>query len=425
MESDKHNFLEKAQNAAESIVKNWVRGVFRETSLQVLRQQWTASKGDDGVLELGIEPYMLDECERICHKLATNWEKRLMEQDQSQVALWVREISSENDFWSCNNDERGGTKEIVVDTEASTNKTIQSTESIPNEITETEEDANESRTPNNEPGLPLTKLWNVLYSESDLKVLNERLSLMGKEGDTQWPADWQTIEQMCKKLKLRLHSKSPQVRFEIVPKEIAEPEEQKGEVDVVPSARFRNLLDKKKRKSFKSNDQVPQMSSAYKRSRREVGLIENARPPSSQPARERWHWNSIKSSIKVDERERLEKEYIHGLNETDPPNTILGALLSLGSTHYALGGGDDLISCYTNERKRRLTKRKIMNERLESKTTVRNERKRPVSKVIRTQFEDQQFIDLDMGECMVELNGKPHAFASLEISLSDNNVRDE
>mmetsp|Transcript_25835 Transcript_25835/g.29548 ORF Transcript_25835/g.29548 Transcript_25835/m.29548 type:complete len:418 (+) Transcript_25835:28-1281(+) len=410
-------FTKEAQIDAESIVKGWICGVFRESSLQILRQQWNVRKSEDGVLELGINPQMLDECQRICRRLASHWEKRLVEGGQFQVATWVSEIALENDFWSRD-------YEIMSKKKKSHRNHIQTVEDRaasvirkPKEKSKTLEENVVEQGSNSQ--LPIFKLWHLLQSETDVRILNEMLTQLGCEGNTLWPLDWKIIDDACRRIKNRLHKINPCVRFEVLPKEVAVLKEQKEDIKVKQSVRVQKLLDQKKRRLLKCSGKCQRKARASKKSRLEEQMIANARPPSLQPAEEVWHWETIKKSFIDVEKEKLEKEYIHPDNEDNLPSTALGALSSLGLTHFHLCGGDKDVENYSDKQKRRI-KKVLLLERLGGKKIMRDERKRPASKVARVKTdENEHFLEFDVGECMIELGGKLHAFACVEMSLLD------
>jgi hypothetical protein len=394
--------LDDAHEAAESIVKGWIRKTFRETSLQCLRQQWKVS-GD----ELEITPGMLQNCHHVCQRLAVNWEKRLREANQLQVERWVHEVAALGEFWQEGEQQEGETQ--TNEASRSTEPSDTTTEQEDTEPTEAS-DPHEVITGINDVKLPLAKLRHLYTNSTDLNMWQATLNSLGKSGDTQWPLDWKIIEDYCQQqLVPRLHARTPRVRFEVVPKDLAQGEDD----DVVQSKRLKALLDKKR----KATEDTPQQPTRRRRVEEEEP-IEEARPPSDHPELVQWDWEALKETI--DNKKQLETDFLHSETEPDPTHTILGALRTLGHTHFHLSG-PDTTDMTDKQRRRALTT--CVKQRLGGLEVIRDSRKTPTTKIVRAKSKEEHYMELDVGECLLELNGKLHAFSSLEISLKDEDPK--
>ena len=87
--------VEQASACARSMALSWIRKVFCETSLEVLRRLWTV-KEDNKIVILHSH---LEECERTCRRLGTLWCQRLRDAGQDQMAEWVQQVVDMGRFW--------------------------------------------------------------------------------------------------------------------------------------------------------------------------------------------------------------------------------------------------------------------------------------------------------------------------------------
>jgi hypothetical protein len=399
--------LSEANGAAKAIVTGWIQKTFQETSLQCLRQQLEQRvPNDSDDLELEITATMLEQCHFVCQRLAVHWEKRLYEANQNQVAMWVKEVAARGEFW-----EPGDCTHANVESSVQSEAALSEVED--SELPESHNADEEERVMVivNDFKLPLAKLRHLLSTCTDLNTILSTLKALGKSGNTQWPLDWQIVEDYCREeLVNRLYARSPRVTFEVVPKDLVQDEDD----DVVQSKKLKALF---KRKSLDGNAKLQKQ-----RPNRRVRIgndepFEGGRPASDQPEVVMWNWETVKETMF--DKEKLEALYLHCETEPDPPITILGALRSLGHTRFALSNPDTTLM---TEKHRQRAIATCVKQRLGSLEVVRDARKTPMTKVVRARSKEHHHMELDVTECLLEWRGKLFAFSSIEVSLDDEDA---
>jgi hypothetical protein len=255
--------------------------------------------------------------------------------------------------------------------------------------------------------LPLAKLRHLFTTSTNLNTWQATLTALGKSGETQCPFPWRVVEEYCQEqLAPRLHARAPRVRFEVVPKDLG----QKDDDDVIQSKRLKDLL---KRKASEDNDPgQKQLPSQRKRKENEERL--EGRPASDEPEVVQWDWEAVRNTI--DDKQALEANFVHSESDPDPPITLIGALHSLGHTNFAVAGPD---TTDMSEKQRRRVLTTYIKNRLGPLEVVRDARKTPTTKVVRAKSKEHHHMELDVGECLLDWNGKLYAFSSIEISLKD------
>jgi hypothetical protein len=395
--------LDEANGAAECIVKGWIQNTFRETSLQCLRQQ-LKTVSDDGELEVTVD--MLERCHQLCQRLAVHWEKRLRQSNQGQVGTWVAEVAMRGEFWK-----QGGISIAPVN-----NK-----QSLPIVVAAGDDDEDVEPPPalsdvvDQEKleticnfKLPLAKLRHLFSTSTNLNTWQATLTALGKSGDTQCPFPWQVVEEYCQEqLPTRLHARAPRVRFEVVPKDLG----QNDDDVVIQSKRLKDLF---KRKASEDNDSWQKQRPSQRKRVETEERPEQGRPASEEPEVVHWEWEAVKNTI--DDKQALEANFVHSEADPDPPITLLGALHTLGHTHFAVAGPDT--TDMTEKQRRRVLTTYIKN-RLGPLEVVRDARKTPTTKVVRAKSKEHHHMELDVGECLLDWNGKLYAFSSIEMSLKD------
>lgn len=457
-----HALLEQSRTAAEHIVKKWIRRVFAETSLQILRQQWKIHDDTSDsstiaatTMTLEISNDMLQHCHRVCERLAVNWGTRLRQGGQEQVATWVQEVAAIGQFWQEEQEQpqilranNGTNQEEKDDTATSTNNQhlAEAEDEFATEAPPSEED--EEGGPFSEVQLPLAKLRQLYRNDNlnqDLEYWNTTLDKLADSSkqNTSWPLDWDsTVQDYCQRqLVPRLHTKRNQkVQYEVVPRELleqgqAEDEAHNAPVDDLMGSQRMRLLLKRKRKAAASNtpeyqeeQQQREIAAAQKKRKRAGDGIsdkekEEARLPSDHPEHVIWDWQAEKKAL-ANETEQLEANMIHSDTDPEPPNTVLAALRTVGETHFYLSP----YHVEWSDKQRHRAKRAAKKQRLGSTVSVlRNEKKAPMTRVMRSRNSyGKYYLELDAGQCLLQLeNGKLHAFSSLEISLLDEDAIDE
>jgi hypothetical protein len=386
-----------AKNFAKSILKQWIQHTFYETFLQSLRPQLELL--DD---EIVISSEILENCNQICSRLAIHWQKRLRDIGQHDAADCVKEIADTGNFSHSGLISSDVNGEIDLDTDLKVR-----------EIDFASDAAVDAR--NHGETMSISKLHHLLSRESNLENFEESLNQMGKQGQTQWPLDWQIVEDYCTHdLVTRLHGKNPQVQFEIVPRDSV----QEKDDDVIQSVRLKRLL---KRKAVSPDLTRTKIRG---RPRKQDGntndIEEESRPPSDQPQIVQWKWETIKDTI--DNKESLERAFVHSNTELDPSITVQGQLRLVGHTELEIvNATKSLKEKVTDLQKRRLLT-SCVKHRLEGSDIIRDSRRAPSSKVLRTRNKDEHFLEFDLMNCLVDLNGRLLAFSTLDVTLLDEDA---
>ena len=403
--------LHEANAAAERIVKGWIQKTFHETSLQCLRQQ-LQNQGANMAVDFEITSSMLDQCHLVCQRLAYHWEKRLNEANQPQVATWVSEVASRGQFWhDANTNVTANTTKVHESSQSRTNTNVDNmprglnySEPRRSEISEEEELSFATHL-----HLPLAKMRHMFSTCNDLKMWDTVLNSMGKSGNTQWPLDWTIVQNYCEEQLIhRLHARTPRVTFEVVPKDLVQNDD---DDDVIQSKKLKALL---KRKALDGSAQSQQLRKFQKSRNQDNETTEKPRPPSDHPEIVVWDWASTKDTIQ--NKEALVATLVHSDTEPDPPITLLGAVRWLGHTRLARSTRDTTL--FTEKQHQRALTAST-KQRLGGLVVLRDFRKTPMSKVVRAQSNGSHFLELDVGECLLEWRGMLFAFSTVEISLKD------
>ena len=278
------------------------------------------------------------------------------------------------------------------------------------------------------------------------------LDRMGENHETMWPHDWSLIQQATQDVVPNLHSGSstPRAAFELVPKSIIARQQQRQQQDTSPpndsihstnssssssihstmqvlvqSNRMKSLLKRKR----ELQEEPPQRSVVRRRRPAPSPLPAIPRQPSSHAKQEEWEWAVIRQT--VENKEELIQEMVHREDYPDPDAVLLGALKPVGRFHYCYKSDDnDDEPGWTDKQKRRAV-RKAAKERLYPLTVLKDDRdshkqqqqqqRHLTTKVVRARHDatDDYYTEFDLGECILECNGKVCAFSSLEVSLKD------
>ena len=192
-------------------------------------------------------------------------------------------------------------------------------------------------------------------------------------------------------------------------------------VALLRSKRLASMLERKRKAIEPSSTQTE---------RAELELLEEdpPRPPSHHREKERWSWQSHVVDSLIN-RQELEHTMIHpDEDSSQAPNLVLGSLKEVGALHGFLqnsSANNDEEEEMTDKRQRRLV-RKARKERLFPHVEEK-EPKRNWSKVAWTVGNQEHWLELDMGECLVEVVAPDSsktlcAFSSLEIALKDEDA---
>jgi hypothetical protein len=390
---------EHANQFAKTILKQWIQNTFYETFLQSLRPQLELIND-----EIMISPNMLDNCNKICSQLAKHWQERLRDIGQHDAANCVQEIAETGNF-SC----------------PSTNTSEESGEAdLGREESDIVSVADIDSDPLKHPGIhektmPIAKLHRLLSTASNIESVEETLNLMGKSGQTQWPLDWRLVEDYCNhELVTRLHGRNPQVQFEIVPRDSI----QEKDDDVIQSIRMKRLLKRKLLPTDSSKAKA--RGRPGKRYVDEDNFEEESRPASDQPQVVQWKWESIKDTI--DNKESLEAAFVHSSTELDPSITIQGRLRFVGRSELEIVNTKNSSKEKTTDLQRRRLLTSCIKHRLEGSDIIRDSRRTPSSKVLRTRNRNQHFLEFDLKNCLVDWNGKLLAYSTLDVTLLDEDA---
>lgn len=442
--------IEKANACARSIVLRWIRNVFREVSLQVLKRLWKISRNDKTVT-LEVTHEHLEACERTCERLGTFWYQRLRDDGQVQVAEWVREVLERKRFWESDD-------AVLAEQFPCRSHVAPATRTQP--VARRDQSVEASTTGASSPPqtsdckLISTKLRRLGERNPDeqppsLDLVIRTLDDMGRRGETAWPYDWSIIEEAARNNTKRLHSETIKGRprtaatnpvYEVVPKSLVDREQHEAivttvgaeaEIDAVVSSRSKRLAKflERKRKAPSEPSAEIQVTEAL------PSQLDPPRAPSHVGKGERWSWpDTVVASLSEQSRQELECSMIHPDedNSTAEPHCVTGALKDVGRfhlhiQHLAHGGGDTAEEMSDKRQRRQL--RKARKERMYPNVVDEREEKKTWTKVIRAVGENQEhWMELDMGECLMEIDTPDAnnkilcAFSSLEITLKDEDV---
>jgi hypothetical protein len=309
----------------------------------------------------------------------------------------------------------------------------------------------------------------------------EQIQNMGRSGQTYWPLDWNIIDQTAAEIPEKIYFENKTINkkndYQVIPKSLWEKQQQQqqgqnettepeqsndrdGEssfqnesstshaaslviddsskaVEWSRSGAFTCILDRKRKNQVHDTSKNEDIR-GVKRAK-VVRPEEIPRSPSDLGER-RYHQLEMKAELSYKERKNLE-EYIHKeedssltLQQLEPPPLVLfGALKKVGHLHHFLQQEYDLeVQNYRGDealtdRQVRTRLRKSIIERLGFHQPEKNHDPRTYrSKVFRTCDRDdktQKHLDLDLGNCLVELpvgdKKRLFAFSSLEVKLRD------
>ena len=306
----------------------------------------------------------------------------------------------------------------------------------------------------------------------------EQVQNMGRSGQTYWPLDWKIIDKTAAEIPKKLYSERKPVSkndYQVIPKslwkkqqqqqrqkETTEPEQsndRNGEssslnestasqatsliiddsskaVEWSRSGALTTILDRKRRNQvqFTSNHQDSRGEKVAK-----VRHQETPRLPSDFGGT-RYHLSEMIAELSYKERQNLE-EYIHAEEDdsspqVEPPRVVFGALKKVGHLHhFRQQEYDNQVQNYRGDealtgRQVGMRLRKGIKERLGFHQLEKNHDPRTYrSKILRTcdcHDESQKHLDLDLGNCLVELPAgdkkRLFAFSSLEVQLRDEDA---
>jgi len=439
-----HSLVEQANYSAKEMALYWIRSVFRQVSVQTLKQLWTITHGDDNdSTKLHITHEHLETCERTCERLGNFWCQRLRDSGQMQVAEWVNEIMDKRRFWESDDVLLG--KASLTSGEGETAATLQTSSENKSIGACSKPEVEPLPLPPNGSKLILTKIRRlgerkVGEAPPSLDRVSRTLDELGRNGETEWPLDWSIIEEAARNNVKRLHSESIRGRplhkasknnYEVVPKSLVETTENQQEIDAIMASRGRlTMMVERKRKAAAepSADETTQVAPPT--------LKSLARAPSSFGDNERLSWNDdVIATLSEQDRQQLERDMIHKNQEAEEPpaelHSVLGALKDVGGYHmYLQNQHDDTIE-EMSDKKRRREERKARKQRLFPRQVEKQDRetKKAVTKVMRTlDSAEQHWMELDMGECLVEIvdpessQKKLCALSSLEVLLKDEDA---
>jgi hypothetical protein len=475
--------LEEAEQAAKEMACEWIRKTLHEVFLQALQQTWKVRRGADSStmrVELNTDDYA--DCHDFVNQVALAWREKLQQSKHEQVALWVDQVleSSRDSLWT--KPQQGTTRRSPSIPARASQPTVDlnNSEDNPEAISETTTPTNQSTNKSNDfLQIPYTKLRALGQKQrlgSEYLPPEQAIELvqkMGRSGQTYWPLDWNLIDQTAAKIPKKLYSENKKIStndYQVIPKSLWEKQQQQlrqeettepddsnessqnessasqaaslviddssKAVEWSRSGALTLMLDRKRRILVKDTSKK-EIRGGVKRAK--VKLQEEiSRLPSDFGGR-RYHPMEITAELSYKERKYLE-EYIHKEEDStphiDPPQVVFGALKKVGHLHHSRQleydnqlqnyRGDEALT----DRQVRMRLRKGIKERLGFHQLEKNHDPRTYkSKVLRTcdrRDETQKHLDLDLGNCVVELpvgdKKRLFAFSSLEVKLRDEDA---
>lgn len=483
-----HPLLEEAEQAAKVMACDWIRKTLHEVFLQALQQTWKVQpEADSSTMRVELKTDDYAGCHEFVNQVALAWREKLQQSKQEQVALWVDQVleSSRDNLWT---KPQEGTTRLnssphtrANDPDDESKNDQENSEDSSETTTPTTQRANQSIDFLQIPYTKLRALGQKQGAGSEFmppEQAIERIENMGRSGQTYWPLDWNIIDQTAAEIPKKLYSENKTISkndYQVIPKSLWEKQQQQqhqqqnestepdqsndrdGEstsqnessasqaaslviddsskaVEWSRSGALTFILDRKRRNQ--GDDTSKEETMGVKRAK--VRPEEIPRAPSDFGGR-RYDPLEMTAELSYNERQHLE-EFIHKEEDStpqlEPPLVVFGALKKVGHLHHFLQQEYDLqVQNYRGDevltdRQVRMRVRKGIQERLGFHQLEKNHDPRTYrSKVFRTcdrDDETKKHLDLDLGNCLVELpvgdKKRLFAFSSLEVMLRDEDA---
>jgi hypothetical protein len=479
--------FQQAAKAAESQYSAWIRATLRQVAVGAIQKSLTVNH-DLNQLILSQAAWI--QVESFCEKVASRWCEKLEQIGHKAVAARIREIVSQEraSLFAPNTSSSAAASATAAGETSAASSLEQPSTSVP-----AAESTSAPLLPNNSDSQTTATTCITAYSR--LRQLGQRNVLANNASQqpllstdkasnylrragylnlTEWPYDWQLIEDAVAQVPSRLHNRTTgDANVTLIPKSVWEQQQGQdhGQQQESIAQEATQWLLNRKRKSAGRERLKPRRrqidesaSTTTARHERRIKDQEVPRSASIDDGTAQWTIQEIKSSFSRTEREQLDS-YLHDDpneddNESGPaPAILLGALSDVGRLHrwkqkavdqYGNknnGDGDDDSNNKYTEKKRRRLQNDAVKERLgdhqEETSDFLAGRRQRVSRVMRTctsltkgvgsnhnAIASNSCFDFDMSDSWLEWidpgtgDRTLYAFSSLEVMVLDQDDND-
>ena len=275
----KLDIVDKAELAARTTVKEWIRQTLRESFLQALRQAWNirnqASTTNENKTQIALSLSGVYACFSFVEKVSRAWQSKLREEKHERVARWIEEVFREgqSSLWEAplgKDDEESDLEysETAMDNKHASLSSQQETQSLSD--CSSEDDGDRKDNDNETVGVDAGDETSQDDSASDhdhrnvyckLRSLGRRKTLdspvlsvpdalkelkdFAQNHSTYWPLSDNIIDQACSDLSRRMLARDKHgstvssnasarksVRFKVLPKSVWETKQQQERNDI-------------------------------------------------------------------------------------------------------------------------------------------------------------------------------------------------
>lgn len=487
------SILDQANTAAHHITLPWIRSVFRELCYQVWKDHWkvdhvVTEEGDSGSnthcrLHMTVE--MIAQAQAICQRVAAKWSQRVQATGHVEVARWIlgvcqREMST---FFAEDDEEDVEDLALLSPVAAHTQEDAEEDE----EEDEVDQELLQARKESLKHLGTLTTLralelplGEALTQAQQEQYVIDQLDEMGHSGKTDWPYDWEEIQEATRRMqekakKMYGHVSSEHgevLKLKLVPKSsVQQPVKEKEDGDNnTPQQetngdngqdpqpyRYPNKDDgskwtelmvakyKQRGHFLKRKAQEKLIAKASKKKKTKTGPVvppmDPPRPPNAMDETG-IPWNHQVREELVDP---ALDACLHPPEDDESssadaiPHTLLGAIKTLGHVHhfhqFPLDHVDQVHTMTDRAQKVKFTRSAVERTGVHQmeKVVTANKVRSKIKTTLKAngQASDlERWWDLDLGECLLDLQEeedgdgrKLYAFASLEIALRDEDER--
>lgn len=471
----------------------WIRSVFRELCYQLWKENWKVEhvatgeeEGDGGThcrLHMTVE--MIAQAQTICQRVAAKWSQRMQAAGHVEVARWILGVCQREMGTFFAEDDEEEVENLPLP--SPTTEQPQEEEEEDEEDDEVDQELLQARKESLKHlgtlaalrALELPLGEGLTQAQQEQYVIDQ-LDEMGHSGKTNWPYDWEEIQEATRRMqenakKMYCHVSAEHgevLKLKLVPKSSVQhpaedkeddkhnnnPEQQETNGDnsqgpqIYPNkddgSKWTELLvaKYKQRGHFlkrKARENLIARASKKKKTKAEpvVPPMDPPRPPN--PIDEtRIAWNQ---KLREELADPALDDCLHPPEDEDSssadaiPHTLLGALKILGHVHhfhqFPLDHVDQVLTMTDRAKKVKFTKSAAERtgvhqmEKVVTANKVRSKIKNTLKANGQT-LDLERWWDLDLGECLLDLQGeedgdgrKLYAFASLEIALTDEDEK--
>lgn len=464
------SFSERAEQAAEWHVREWIRKTLCEVFLGGLQQRLIMTAEVDGNNTnnntVHLQALGLECCLDLVRRVSDAWEHELCESKHFRTAQWVRDVwdSGRNNLWTVplpvegwktsNSSATANANYQHMTRSLQSLRAVETTMVPQNRRNFDKLDDNKDAQTHAPPYIELRKLGRV----TNCSVVPEttdflsQLKYMGETGKSYWPLDYETINEMAETIpkRQRWERRTPdkESKYEVVVSRTLKSTDEDDEDQQDTGENLSSSVEttSQSAKIFaavlrKSSSKIKYGKFPTKQRRfRPSTVVRNSdeipRPPSNVSS----SIHDVHAELTSDEKEELDRTMIHPEDDVRDENdessfcmaTIFGALQDVGTIHArtqeekkATEGKPEVLT----ESQRRRQERAYIKERLAPRRIQKNQDPQKYrSKILRTEQEcddgtTKTFLELDLGwsfiEYLEEGEKRLMIFSSIQVTLEE------